>query len=162
VPTIALTVTVVATLPPCEYSAGRVEMTSSEEEVVHEAVMAMEPPSVAVGLKSTPPKFMPVRVRLPPSVDGMFAGLVAVGTGASYVKDHRLPAAPAGSVRLPYVPTREETVTVTATALDDPTGAVQRTDVWPIHCVDAQTVDPTEAVGEDRWAPKLDPRNVSE
>ena len=53
-------------------------------------------------------------------------------------------------------------VTVAATPLDDPTGAVQRTDVWPIHCVDAQTVDPTEAVGEDRWAPKLDPRNVSE
>jgi hypothetical protein len=60
------------------------------------------------------------------------------------------------------VPTRPATVKLTVRVLDDPIGAVQRTDVWPIHCVDAQTADPTEAVGEDRWAPKLDPRNVSE
>ncbi len=122
--------------------------------VVHEVVVQPVAASLALGVMSVRPKFMPAMLSVAPNVSGAFVGASQVMVGASKVKaESRDPLA-------------EEywTIDPTSRVTEGPTPApaVHRSVVVVAHDVVRQTVSPTRASGVQEPAPKFTPDKVSE
>jgi hypothetical protein len=103
---------------------------------------------VAVGVRSSCTKFMPMSDIGADPVSGAFADHNAVILGPS---KENIPVC---------VPTTPATVNDSATAVFPPTGVAQTTVVVPIHWVAVQAVEPIRADAEKSSAPKFVPNMV--